>query len=99
MTRCFDDSSFTTTRGGLLLCLSEETAGLWKLVVPKLEIDRTKVSEDFDDEPGICSSPTVDGDCVYVVTNRCEVICLDVDGLADGNDGSFQDEAQFSVER
>ena len=37
---------------------------------------------------GIASSPTVDGDFVYIVTNRFEVICLDVQGQANGNQGS-----------
>jgi outer membrane protein assembly factor BamB len=31
---------------------------------------------------------------VYVVTNRCEVLCLDINGQANGNDG-VQDEAQY----
>jgi outer membrane protein assembly factor BamB len=30
-----------------------------------------------------------------VVTNRCELVCLDVDGLADGNDGPYQDEGAY----
>ncbi len=94
-----DDPRFRPTEGGVLMCLDEQTGGLlWRLVVPKLEIDRSKVSEDFDAmNLGICSTATVDGDCVYIVTNRCEVLCLDVDGLTDGNDGPFRDEASFSV--
>ncbi len=94
-----DDPRFRSTRGGVLMCLDEKTGELvWRLVVPRLEIDRTLVSEDFDDmNLGICSSATVDGGVVYLVTNRCEVVCLDVDGLADGNDGPFRDEATFSV--
>jgi hypothetical protein len=94
-----DDPRFSSTRGGVLLCLDEATGSLlWKLVVPPLQIDRMKVSEDFDDmNLGICSSATVEGDRVYLVSNRCEVLCLDVDGLANGNDGPFRDEARFSV--
>jgi outer membrane protein assembly factor BamB len=94
-----DDERFQATRGGVLLCLDEKTGSLiWRLVVPRLEIDRSKVSEDFDDmNLGICSTATVDGDRVYLVTNRCEVVCLDVGGIADGNDGPFTDEATFSV--
>ena len=94
-----DDPRFRPTRGGVLMCLDEKTGGLvWRLVVPRLEIDRALVSEDFDDmNLGICSTATVDGGFVYLVTNRCEVVCLDVDGLADGNDGPFRDEATFSV--
>ncbi len=94
-----DDPRIRPTRGGVLMCLDERTGDLrWRLVVPRLEIDRSKVSEDFDDmNLGICSTATVDGDRVYLVTNRCEVVCLDVDGMADGNDGPFTAEATFSV--
>ncbi|MCE9629162.1 MAG: PQQ-binding-like beta-propeller repeat protein [Planctomycetia bacterium] len=94
-----DDPRFETTEGGVLLCLDEKSGRLlWRLVVPKLEIDRSKVSEDFDAmKLGICSTATVDDDRVYVVTNRCEALCLDADGMADGNDGPFTDEASFMV--
>jgi outer membrane protein assembly factor BamB len=94
-----DDERFEPTRGGVLLCLDEETGKeLWKLVSPRLEIDRSKVSEDFDDmNLGICSSATVDENRVYIVSNRCEVLCLDAEGMANGNDGPFKDEAKFSV--
>ena len=37
----------------------------------------------------------MDGDIVYVVTNRCEVVCLDINGLADGNMGPYKDEAAY----
>ncbi|HLW65919.1 MAG TPA: PQQ-binding-like beta-propeller repeat protein [Gemmataceae bacterium] len=40
---------------------------------------------------GICSTPFVDGELLYYVTNRCEVVCLDVEGFANGNQG-VQDE-------
>jgi hypothetical protein len=94
-----DDPRFRSTRGGLLKCLDEATGELiWQLVVPRLEIDRAKVSEEFDNmNLGICSTATVDGDRVYIVSNRCEVICLDVRGLANGNDGPFTEESMFSV--
>jgi outer membrane protein assembly factor BamB len=94
-----DDERFQSTRGGVLMCLDEKTGSLiWRLVVPRLEIDRSKVSEDFDDmNLGVCSTATVDGDRIYLVTNRCEVVCLDVAGMANGNDGPFTAEATFSV--
>ena len=94
-----DDPRIAATGGGMLHCLDEATGALaWRLVVPKLEIDRSKVSEDFDAmDLGICSTATVDGDRVFIVSNRCEVLCLDADGLADGNDGPFTDEATFPV--
>jgi hypothetical protein len=36
----------------------------------------------------------VEGDRVYVVSNRAEVMCLDADGMADGNDGPYTDEGR-----
>jgi len=46
---------------------------------------------------GICSSATVAGKRAYVVTGRGEVLCLDVNGQSDGNDGPFRDEGQYMV--
>lgn len=78
---------------GVLLCLDEADGSLrWQLVVPRIDDpdDRNR------DEPliGICSPPTVEGNRVYAVTNRFEVVCLDLDGQANGNDGPYQDEGR-----
>ena len=91
------DRRFEQTGGGVLLCLDEATGRLlWQLVVPRLTTGRK--STDFDAmELGICSSPAVDGDRVYVVTNRNEVLCLDANGMANGNDGPFLDERHYEV--
>ena len=35
---------------------------------------------------GICSTPLVEGDRLWFVTNRCEVRCLDTEGFYDGVD-------------
>jgi len=77
---------------GTLLCLNESDGSLcWQLIVPRIEGDR------HNDWPmiGICSPPTVEGDRVYILTNRSEVLCLDLNGQADGNDGEFQGEGWF----
>ena len=78
---------------GIVLCLDEKTGALlWQLAAPKLDTGNVSDWEAV----GICSSPTVDGDHVYIVTNRCEVLCLDVHGQAGGqNRGPFTDEAQY----
>ncbi len=74
-----------------LYCLDEKTGALiWQMNIPKLGTGKVSDWEYL----GICSSPSIEGDRVYLVTNRCEVACLDVDGLADGNDG-FQGEGQY----
>jgi len=76
----------------VVYCLSEETGELiWQLNIPKLGTGKVSDWEFL----GICCSPAVEGDRVYIVTNRCEVMCLDVHGMANGNDGPYQDEGQY----
>jgi outer membrane protein assembly factor BamB len=77
---------------GILMVFDEETGEfLWQLVVPKLAAGKINDWEHL----GLLSSPAVDGDRVYIVTSRGEVMCLDVNGLANGNTGPFKDEAQY----
>jgi outer membrane protein assembly factor BamB len=91
----FDDPRLHSTRGGAVLCLDEATGKLlWRLAVPRFETNEPTFN--FDNMGlGVCSAPTVEGDRVYLVTNRCEVLCLDVHGQAGGNRGPFQAEGQF----
>jgi outer membrane protein assembly factor BamB len=78
----------------ILMCFDEKTGEfLWQLVVPKLASGKVNDWENL----GLLSSPTVDGDRVYLVTSRCEVLCLDINGMANGNDGPFKDEAKYVV--
>lgn len=75
---------------GILLCFKEDTGEfLWQLTREKLPIGRVS------DWPlqGICSAPHIEGDRMWVVTNRCELMCLDTKGFLDGeNDGAYQEE-------
>jgi len=75
-----------------IMMVFEEKTGkfLWQLVVPKLASGKVNDWENL----GLLSSPTVEGDRVYLVTSRCEIICLDVNGLSNGNQG-FKDEDQY----
>ncbi len=76
---------------GVLMCFDESSGELlWQLVVPK------RSEDPYFDWPksGISSPATVEGDRVYIVSNRGEVMCLDAKGLADGNDGPFKDEGR-----
>ncbi|MBD3267406.1 PQQ-binding-like beta-propeller repeat protein [bacterium] len=77
---------------GVLMCFEEASGNfLWQLIVPKLK-------EAYDSDLGylgICSSPTIENERVYIVTNRCEAVCLDLNGLGDGNDGPFTNEARY----
>lgn len=81
---------------GILMCLNETDGSLaWQLVVPKLEGD---IYLDWPNA-GICSPATVQQDRVYLVTNRDEVVCLDLAGMANGNDGPFRDEGRHMAPR
>jgi len=78
----------------ILMCLDEKTGDLlWQLAIPKLASGKVNDWEGL----GLLSSPTIEGDRLYVVSSRCELLCLDVNGLANGNDGPFKDEAKYFV--
>ena len=77
---------------GIVMCFNEKSGELeWQLSVPKLAVGQASDWEQL----GICSSITLEGKYGYVVTNRCEVICLDLNGMSDGNEGPFKDEAKY----
>lgn len=91
------DPKYRSTEGGLLLALDAGTGSvLWRLVCPKL-VSNHKSSQFEEMNLGICGSATVDGDRVYLVTSRCEVVCLDAKGMRNGNDGPFRDEARYTA--
>ncbi len=91
------DPRLQRSRGGLVRCFDEATGELlWQLAVP----ERTRLPEraHFGHQHlGICSSPTIEEGRAYVVTSAGDILCLDVNGQSDGNDGPFVDEAQYMV--
>ena len=79
-----DDPNGPPADKGVLMCFDEATGDfLWQAIHDKLE------SGQVNDWPreGICSTPLVEGNRVYYASNRCEIVCADVDGFANGNDG------------
>ncbi|MDA1055325.1 MAG: protein kinase, partial [Planctomycetota bacterium] len=68
---------------GVLLCF-EETTGrfLWQHSNEKLPTGRV---HDWPMQ-GVCSTPVVDGNRLWYVSNRGEVVCLDTEGFHDGED-------------
>lgn len=75
----------------ILMCLDEQTGEfIWQLVVPKLKSGKVNDWENL----GILSSPAVENDRIYLVTSRCEVICLDALGFSNGNQG-MKEEAEY----
>jgi outer membrane protein assembly factor BamB len=75
---------------GVMLCFDQKNGDLlWQLTREKLLAGRV------NDWPlqGICSSPTIEGDRAWVVTNRCELMCVDLKGFHDGkNNGPYTEE-------
>ncbi len=91
-----DDPRFGRRYGGVLVCLDEATGERrWILASPERTQGLPRYTFLEEQRWGICSSPTVDGDRVYVVTNGDDLLCLDVNGQADGNDGPFVEEASY----
>jgi outer membrane protein assembly factor BamB len=81
------DPSVTDDRGVLMAFRASDGAFLWQATHPKLE-----QALDFPLQ-GVCSTPSVAGDRLYYVSNRGELLALDVEGFLDGdNDGPSTDE-------
>jgi outer membrane protein assembly factor BamB len=81
---------------GVVYCLNEKTGAYeWQLIIPKLGAGKVSDWEYI----GICSSAAIVGDKAYVVTNRCESVCIDLKGMSNGNDGPFKDESKYMSEK
>ena len=65
------------SKGGVIVCLEEQTGKeLWRW-------QTTESKYNF----GICATPVVEGDRLYVVNQSSEAMCLDVNGEEDGQGG------------
>ncbi len=66
---------------GVLMCFRESDGRfLWQHTNAKLPV----ADNDYPDV-GVCSSPLVEGDRLYYVSNRSELLCLDTRGDGNGN--------------
>ena len=85
-------------RGVLMAFREADGEFLWQQTHVKLESGRA------NDWPfqGIASSPLVEGERLYYVSNRGVVLCIDIQGFRDNeNDGDFKDEkltSQFDAD-
>lgn len=76
-------------RGVLMAFRESDGEFLWQHTSEKLPAGRV------NDWPyqGVASSPLVEGDRLYYVSNRAKLVCLDAKGFTDGeNDGPYKDE-------
>lgn len=76
---------------GVLLCFQKSNGKLlWQHSNEKLPTGRV---HDWP-QSGVTSRPCVEGDRLWYVNNRAEIVCLDTNGFRDGeNDGLAEDEA------
>ncbi|MFQ5350375.1 MAG: PQQ-binding-like beta-propeller repeat protein [Thermoanaerobaculia bacterium] len=76
---------------GVVMAFDEKTGEfLWQMTHTKLPESK------LHDWPlqGVCSTPAAEGDRLYYVSNRAQVVALDTEGFRDGeNDGPYTDEA------
>jgi outer membrane protein assembly factor BamB len=74
---------------GVVLCFDEKTGKmLWQATHDKLPTGQVN---DWP-EQGVCSACVVEGDRLYYVSNRCELVCADVNGFLDDKNDGVQDE-------
>lgn len=74
---------------GNILCFRESDGTfLWQAIHDKLAAGRV------NDWPmqGICSASEIEGNRLWYLNNRCELVCADVNGLDDGKNDGLQDE-------
>lgn len=81
-------------RGVIMVFNESDGEFLWQSTHTKLPAGRVN---DWPQQ-GICSTPFIEGDRLYYISNRCEVVCLDTEGFLDGeNDGEIMTEGDTSA--
>jgi outer membrane protein assembly factor BamB len=81
----------TGDRGVIMAFDKADGSFLWQMTHSKLPAGRVN---DWPQQ-GICSTPYIEGDRLYYISNQCEVVCIDTEGFRDGeNDGPVMDEAE-----
>lgn len=83
------DPKQTGDKGVLMAFRESDGQFLWQMVHDKLASGRV------NDWPyqGVASSPLVEGDRMYYVSNRAELVCVDTEGFRDKeNDGEVKNE-------
>ncbi len=83
----------TGDRGVIMAFRESDGEFLWQSTHTKLPAGRVN---DWPQQ-GICSTPFIEDDRLYYISNRAEVVCVDTEGFMDGeNDGPFTEETDTS---
>ena len=79
----------TGDRGVIMAFREADGEFLWQSTHTKLPAGRVN---DWPQQ-GICSTPFIENDRLYYISNRAEVVCVDTEGFMDDeNDGPFKEE-------
>lgn len=81
------DPKVVGDQGVLMAFRAQDGAFLWQATHEKLP---GGAINDWPDQ-GVCSTPVVDGERVYYLSNRAEVVALDTRGFADNEDDGVAD--------
>jgi outer membrane protein assembly factor BamB len=77
--------------GGSLICFEARTGEVrWQMLLAGLGKNLA-----FYGGYGTCNTPVIDGNRVYVVDPAGHLLCLDLAGQTNGNDGPFTDELRY----
>jgi outer membrane protein assembly factor BamB len=80
-------------RGVIMAFNESDGAFLWQMTHTKLPAGRVN---DWPQQ-GVCSTPFIEGDRAYYISNQCQVVCVDTEGFRDGeNDGPLKNESETS---
>src|SRR5262249_49798421 len=75
--------------GGVMMCFrASHGRFLWQSVHDKLPPGRVNHLP----RVGVAPTPCVEGDRLWYVSNRCELICADTEGFHDGKNDGIRDE-------
>ena len=91
-----DHPAVKQTGGGILMRLQPDTGKMvWQLPIPRNRAGKISPAHFNIWRCGVCSQPAFDGKRLYIVGPRGDVLCIDRNGQADGNDGPFKSEAKY----
>lgn len=82
------DPKITGDKGVLQCFRTADATFLWQAVHDALPEEIAKEAR----VEGMASTPAIDGNQLYYVSNRCELVCADTEGFLDGKNNGAQDE-------
>ncbi|MCP4262031.1 MAG: PQQ-binding-like beta-propeller repeat protein [Planctomycetes bacterium] len=84
------------TGGGIFMALDKATGEMiWQMPIPRYMKGTTPPYHFNQWKCGVCSRPALEGNRLYIVGPRGDILCLDRNGQADGNNGPDRKETEY----